>query len=142
MKRKLWALVFTVLLVGMFVPRARADEGNKEVIFSINGPVEMPGRVLAPGRYDLKLAEDNPSVAELWNAKGTKFYGFYETIPVDRSHVTDNVRFKLTETQSNAPERISAWFYPGDVQGNQFLYPAQKPPESEGYASSAQMSVR
>jgi hypothetical protein len=142
MNRKLWALLFSALLLGALIPEARADAGNKEVIFKINGPVEVPGRILNAGRYDLKLVADGDSLAQLWNATGTKFYGFYETIPVDRSRVTDHARIKLAESSSRAPERISAWFYPGDIQGNKLLYAANTAPANESCACTPHLLTR
>jgi len=143
MNRKMWSLVFSVLLLGVFMPRARASVANREVHFKINEPIEVPGRVLNPGRYDLKLASDNGSLAELWNARGSKFYGFYETVPADRSN-PNGLKLKLLASENGSPERLSAWFYPGDIQGNQFLYPARAnaEPANENCACTPHLSTR
>lgn len=123
MNHRLLAIAFGFVLLGsVFAPCARADQDNKEVHFTINGPVEIPGEVLGAGSYELKLGGDGSTVAGLWNIQGTKFYGFFDTIPVDRTH-RGNVRIDFSGSGKNAPERLADWFYPGDRQGNELLYP-------------------
>jgi hypothetical protein len=126
MNRRLLAVAFGFVLLGsVFAPRARADEDNKEVHFTVNTPVEIPGRVLGAGSYDLKLAGEGSTVAGLWNVQGTEFYGFFDTIPIDRTQ-RGNLRIDLSGSGKNAPKRFADWFYPGDKQGNELLYPAVK----------------
>ena len=127
MNRKFWSLMFTGLLLAVFVPRAKADVGTREVKFSINEPVEMPGRVLNPGHYQIRLLKDGSSVAGIWNASGTRLYGFFQTDHVDRMQPANRAKVKLAEANSQSPERIASWFFPGDMQGNALLYPAPKP---------------
>ena len=123
MNHRLLAIALGFVLLGSaFVPLARANQDNKEVHFTINAPVEIPGEVLGAGSYELKLNGDGSTVAGLWNIQGTKFYGFFDTIPVDRSH-RGNVRIDLSGLGKNAPERLADWFYPGDRQGNELRYP-------------------
>lgn len=123
MDRRVLVVALGLTLLGsMFVPNARADEDNKEVHFTINAPVEIPGHVLPAGSYDLKLNGDGSMVAGLWNVQGNKFYGFSDTVPVDRSR-RGNLKIDLSGSGEIAPERLANWFYPGDKQGNELLYP-------------------
>jgi hypothetical protein len=47
MYRKLAVMSFSIFLLGAgFAPQARADEGNKAILFTVNQPVEIPGVVL------------------------------------------------------------------------------------------------
>jgi hypothetical protein len=126
MSYKFLAMMFSmVLLAVLLAPKARADEDNQEIRFSINRPVDIPTSVLPAGHYDLKLMGNGSRVAGVWNASGTKFYGFFETIPVDRYHATSRTKLVLTESVKNAPPRIEEWFYPGDKVGSEILYPAR-----------------
>ncbi len=126
MNYRLLIAVFALLVLGgMLVPSARADEDNKEILITVNRPVEVPTTILPPGRYDLKLLGDGSSVAGLWKADGSHFYGFFETIPVDRNHASGKSKVVLADSGKNAPQRIEEWFYPGDTTGNELLYPAK-----------------
>jgi hypothetical protein len=123
MTRTLLPLLFTLtLMTAVLVPQARADQANREILFRTDAPIEVPGRVLDPGRYELKLVGINDHVAGLWNARGSKFYGFFDTIPVDRQHA-GKLKVDLSGSGENAPKRLSEWFYPGDKTGYELLYP-------------------
>jgi hypothetical protein len=124
MNRKLWGLLSALVLFGgLLVPAAMATEGNKEVLFSVNGPIEMPHRVLPAGRYQLRLMGLGSPIVGVWNASGTHFYGFVETTPVYRNHATGKTKVVLSGSGKYAPKRLEEWFYPGDHTGNELLYP-------------------
>ena len=95
------------------------------------------GEVLRAGSYDLKLNGDGSMVAGLWNVQDTKFYGFFDTIPVDRTQ-RGNLRIDLSGSGKNAPKRLADWFYPGDRQGNELLYPAVRNVEVANCTTSNQ----
>jgi hypothetical protein len=123
MNRRLLAIVFTfAMLICVLVPSARADQDNKAILFSVNAPIEVPGEVLGPGRYELKLQGNGSPVAGIWKADGSQFYGYFETVLVDRSH-RGKSRIVLVGSGKNAPKRIEEWFYTGDKTGNKLLYP-------------------
>ncbi len=117
-------LFLIVVLGGVLIPSAAADEGNKEVFFSVRAPLEVPGRVLKPGRYDLKLQGDGSPVAGLWNASGSRFYGYFDTTLVHRYRAPDNVEIVFTRSAKTAPLKLDEWFYPGGDTGNKLLYPS------------------
>ena len=123
MNRKLTTTMFAIaLLGGLLVPGAVADQGDKAVLFSVNAPVEIPGRVLGPGRYELCLQDDGSPVAEIWSVDRPQFYGYFETVPVDRTHAGRS-RVVLAGSGKHAPKRIQAWFYTSDRSGNELVYP-------------------
>ena len=43
------------LAISTFAPFVRADEWNKYTIITVNQPIQIPDRVLPPGKYVLKL---------------------------------------------------------------------------------------
>ncbi len=124
--RRVLPLALGFLLLGtVFLTPAKADEAHREIHFTINEPIEIPGVVLPAGSYDLKLEGFGNSVAEVWNVRGNQFYGFFDTVPVDRNH-SSKTKVDLSESIKGAPERLTAWFYPGDKTGNEILYPLTK----------------
>ena len=115
-----------VLSVGLFVSPARADSSNQEVQFKVNKPVEIPGRVLDPGTYDIRLLNFGSHIAGVWSPGGRKFYGLVETEPSLRMRRIGKVKVDLAKSGYAAPERIKDWFYPGDEYGNRLVYPSPK----------------
>jgi len=130
-----------LLLGAAFVPCARADAGNKEIHFTVNAPIEIPREVLPPGSYDLKLAQDDNTIAEVWNTQGTHFYGYFNTIQVDRNH-PGKLRIDLSDSARGAPERLADWYYPGDKRGNEILYPPPRNLEMANCAAANQQVAR
>ncbi len=124
MKTRVLTMAFTLaLLGGLLAPRARADANNQEVLFRVDGPVELPGQVLGAGRYQVKLVPDtDQQVAGVWNANGTKCYGFFDIISVDRSPAS-NAKVVLSGSGKVAPKRVKDWFWTGDTIGHEFVYP-------------------
>jgi hypothetical protein len=125
MNRRLVATMFAiVVLAGALVPNAVADQDNKAILFSVDAPVEIPGAMLGPGRYEVKLQGDGSSIAGVWSADGSQFYGFFDTALVNRSHAGPS-KVVLTNSEKNTAQQIAEWFYSGDRTGNKLLYPSK-----------------
>jgi hypothetical protein len=128
-------ITFNALLLGAsmafmaaMVTPMMADEFNKETILEFSGPVEVPGKVLAAGKYVFKIAdsESDRSVVEIFSedAKGAqKLVTTTMAIPDDREKTPGKTIIKFEERPSGSPEAIHSWFYPGDNTGWQFVYP-------------------
>src|SRR5688572_33168079 len=55
----------------VFAPLASADTWNKKTILTVNEPISVPGKVLQPGKYVMKLM-DSPSnrhVVQIFNER-------------------------------------------------------------------------
>ncbi len=127
MNRKMAVIAFAMVLsAGVFASPARADSSNQEVQFKVNQPVEIPGRVLDPGTYDIRLLGFGSHVAGVWSPGGSKFYGLVVTEPTLRMRRLGKARVDLIgKSGYAAPERIKDWFYPGDEYGNRLVYPSK-----------------
>ncbi|MGE5205748.1 MAG: hypothetical protein ACM3PW_09030 [Chlamydiota bacterium] len=126
MFRNLAIMAFGILLAGtVLAPQALANTGNKRMTLTINHPVEIPGCVLTPGRYDLQLMHFGGNVAGVWNASGNHFYGMIPTTPVSRVRGINHTRVDLSKPQDGIA-RIKDFFYPGDDYGYRFVYPSSQ----------------
>ena len=112
------------LLYAVCTPTARADEWNHKTIVTINEPIEVPGRVLEPGKYVFQLmnSQDDRNIVQIWSAHRMHLLDTVLAVPAYRYHVTGRTIFRLDERPSGTPEAIGEWFYPGEHYGDQFVY--------------------
>jgi hypothetical protein len=122
---KIGLAVCVSLVASVFAPNAHADEWNKKTIFTFSAPVEVPGQVLPAGTYMFKLF-DSPSdrnIVQIFNSDGTHLYATIMAIPDYRMTPTGKTVITFSERAQDLPEAVRAWFYPGDLYGNEFVYP-------------------
>src|SRR5215207_10016159 len=121
------AFTATLGLASLFaVPSViMADQWNKKTYITINEAVQVPGKVLQPGRYVLKLAESpsNRHIVQIYNDREDQLQTTVLAIPNYRLQPTGKTEFQWWETPAGQPKAIRAWFYPGDNFGQEFAYP-------------------
>jgi hypothetical protein len=125
MIRKLFFITASAgLLFLALPPAAHASEIDKLTLLTFNHPVALPDVALAPGTYRFELADPtgDQSLVRVMSADGTMSYGTFITIP--DTHAPANHKAVTLEKQpAGTPETITAWFYPGDGVGHEFMYP-------------------
>lgn len=107
------------------VPSASADQWNKKTIITINEAIQVPGKVLQPGKYVMKLL-DSPSnrhIVQVFNEREDQLQTTILAIPNYRLQPTGKTEFQWWETPAGQPKALRAWFYPGDNFGQEFAYP-------------------
>jgi hypothetical protein len=117
--------IVAVSCVGVVVPRtAAADEWDKQTVLTFSRDVEIPGKVLRAGTYVFRLADSpaNRHVVQVFDQAG-KILTTVLTIPTARLTPAADTRVTFEEQQAGAPWPIKQWFYPGDLDGQQFIYP-------------------
>src|SRR6266446_10403893 len=115
-------------LMGATIEPMRADEWNKETKLEFSGPVEVPGKVLAAGKYVFKLAdsESDRNIVQIFSEDthgDQKFVTTIMAIPDYREDTPEKTIIQFEERPSGSPEAIHSWFYPGDNTGWEFVYP-------------------
>src|SRR5271165_2268280 len=125
MNRFALAIASIGLLGAALAPTARADEWNKRTILTVNEPIQVPGEVMQPGKYVMKLL-DSPSIrhiVQIFNADEQHLQTTILAIPNYRLEPTGKTQFQFWETPPGQPKALRAWFYPGDNFGQEFAYP-------------------
>ena len=125
MKQLVLALASIGLLGVAIAPSARADEWNKKTILTVNETIQVPNKVLPPGKYVIKLL-DSPSnrhVVQIFDGDETHLLTTILAIPNYRLQPTGKTVFGFWETPPGQPKALRAWFYPGDNFGQEFAYP-------------------
>jgi hypothetical protein len=111
------------------VPATRADVWNKKTILTINESIQLPNKVLEPGKYVMKLM-DSPSnrhIVQVFNEDESQLLTTVLALPNYRLQPTGETHFTFWETVSGEPKPLRSWFYPGDNFGQEFAYPKIAP---------------
>ncbi|HLK19065.1 MAG TPA: hypothetical protein VKT81_08915 [Bryobacteraceae bacterium] len=125
MKQLVLAVASIGLLGVAIAPSARADQWNKKTILTVNETIQVPNKVLPPGKYVIKLL-DSPSnrhVVQIFNGDESQLLTTILAIPNYRLQPTGKTVFGFWETPPGQPKALRAWFYPGDNFGQEFAYP-------------------
>ena len=99
-------------------------EWNKQTIFTFSRDVEIPGKVLAAGTYVFKLA-DSPAdrhVVQVFD-ENRRIVATVLTISGQRLTAAQEPQIRLEEQPAGAPFPIKTWFHPGELGGEEFVYP-------------------
>ena len=127
MYRKMFTGMIGLMLLGgaFFVPKVRADESDKKTIMTINEPIQVPGKVLPAGTYVLKVLDSNDrTLVTIYNADETHLITMVQGIPDFRQETPGKAILQVEDRPDGGPEALTAWFYPGDNFGVEFVYPA------------------
>jgi LPXTG-motif cell wall-anchored protein len=124
---KAFALASCVGLFGAaFAPTTlNADQWNKRTILTVNEPIQVPNKVLQPGKYVMRLL-DSPSnrhIVQIFDENEQRLVTTVLAIPNYRLQPTGDTQFGFWETPAGQPKALRSWFYPGDNFGQEFAYP-------------------
>jgi len=107
----------------------KADDYDKKTVVTFDQPTEVPGIVLQPGKYVIKLlnSSSNRHIAEVMNERMDHLYALTFTTAAERlSPIRESENKKILtfyEGKNGQPQAIRQWFWPGDTIGQEFLYP-------------------
>ena|SRR5215204_1749701 len=125
-----------VVILGLFMPAtAAARPVDSRTYFTFSSPVELPGVMLHEGEYLFRIIDTTGSrrIVQVLSADGSQVYGMFHTIPAQRlDEPSEEAAVRFWEAPSALPPAIKTWWYPGDSQGREFLYPEERHPESRG----------
>ena len=127
--------MFCAALIGAtLAPSARADDWNRETVFTFSTPVEIPGvhlagwGVLPAGTYVFKILDSKSDrhIVQIFSEDKLTVYATILAIPNFRLKATDKTVMTFRERSAGQPEALRAWFYPGRNWGEEFVYPKPK----------------
>jgi len=127
MKRfSLWQLGALAGALACMAPLASlADDYDKKTIVTLSETTEVPGIVLQPGTYVIKLlnSSSNRHIAEIMNERMDHLYALTFTVPAEKVTRTGKTVLTFYEGSNGRPPALRKWFWPGDVIGQEFVYP-------------------
>jgi len=135
-------LTASLALIGLSMTAARADDWDKQMVLRFNEPVQVPGKVLQPGKYVFRLADSdsNRNIVRIFSVdeRGRQdFVSTILTIPDFRLQTPDKPLVQFEERHLGDPEAIESWFYPGDNNGWRFVYPKSEQLEATNIVTPA-----
>jgi len=121
----------SVLVAAFFVTMAPAPAGaentDKLANLTFNVPVQIPGVMLDAGTYRFRLADEGRKVIQVTSHDGLRIYGAFHTMPVNRVEATDHPTVTFRETPAGVPPAVASFFYSGEHDGYEFMYPRGGP---------------
>jgi len=115
--------IFLGLTISTLLSSANADDWNKETIVTLNSSVRVPGKVLVPGTYVLKLL-DSPSdrnIVLVYNENEDELIATIQAIRAYRVNTPDQTILMFDDPEAAVP-MLKKWFYPGQNDGWEFVY--------------------
>jgi len=111
-----------VLALAALSPLMKADEYDRKTIISLSQPLEVPGAVLQPGTYVMKLftSSSNRHIVQFMNDKQL---ALTFAIAAERVRPAEKTLLTMYEGGQGSPQALRTWYYPGDTVGQEFLYP-------------------
>jgi LPXTG-motif cell wall-anchored protein len=119
------AAAIGVLATMSFPIASMADDYDKKTIITITEPLEVPGIVLQPGKYVFKLlnSSSNRHIVEVMNERMDHLYALTFTAAARKIQPKGRTVLTFYEGKGNQPHAIRQWYWPGDLDGQEFLYP-------------------
>ena len=131
-RRTLAGVIAGILFaVGGVVSHAYGSEMDEGTMITFAQPVEIPGQVLGPGSYYFVRIDhgNSPDVnlIQIFNSDQTKLLATIQTVTTERRLDTSGKTvLTFAETAKDAPLALRSWFYPGSLEGHEFLYPKRE----------------
>lgn len=123
--KKFAALAFLLAFL-IVLPVVRADDWDQATRFTFGQSVQIPGRVLPAGTYFFQLADGNNRHIVRIFGEDRGLLATVFTVPRQRQGRSAEVAITLAGRGATQPEAIVAWFYLGETEGHEFLYPKQQ----------------
>lgn len=123
-RRHIYSIPFAAAVLAASLSVVRADTWDKKTTVSFSQPVEVPGAILQPGRYVMKLVDSQSDrhVVQFTNERQNHVYATTIAVPAYRTQVTGHTVITFYEAAAGQPEPIRNWYYPGDNFGQEFVY--------------------
>jgi hypothetical protein len=124
----LGGLMLSVCLLTLGVG-AQDNFREKATKVTVTEPMQVPGgTVLTPGVYIFRLNDSNANrhIVQIFTEDESKLVTTVLAVPNSRLEPTDNGIMTYEERPVGEPVALGAWFYSGQTDGQQFVYPRRK----------------
>jgi hypothetical protein len=126
------ALFFAAGTSSTLTAASPAEQWFKKSVITLTDLSEVPGMVVEPGTYVLKADEQSAfsrTTIELLNQDETLTLTTFVAVADHRQRPDYDTVFSYFPGVTNGPKPIQTWFYPGDMNGYEFVYPKARAKE-------------
>src|SRR3954463_4447845 len=111
------------LTAGMATAQSTPSDRTTFVTFS--GPVSVPGMTLPAGTYTFRLADSQADrhIVQIFDKEGAKLFTTLLAVPAQRNEPGGDPVITFKETPSDRPPAVHYWYYAGEREGNELVYP-------------------
>ena len=119
------AILSAAMVLGAAGQYPPGDQWNKKSILKSDRRIELPGIVLEPGTYVIKLQEggEKRSIVQVLNREENRVLATFVALPDHRVRPEGDVEFSFHQTGANGQRVVQSWFYASDLVGLEFVYP-------------------
>ena len=123
-RRHIYSIPLAAAALAASLSVVHADTWDKKTIVNFSQPVEVPGAILQPGKYVMKLVDSQSDrhVVQFTNERQNHVYATTIAVPAYRTQVTGRTVITFYEAAAGQAEPIRNWYYPGDNFGQEFVY--------------------
>lgn len=135
--QKTLSMIAFLLAIAIMLPVVHANDWSQTTRFTFSQPVQIPGRVLQAGTYRFQLADDDSRhLVQIFREDRTLVATLYSVPRLRDGHSAD-AAITLASRGAAQPQAIVAWYFAGETQGHELLYPRQ---ENRELARAAQIT--
>jgi hypothetical protein len=117
-------VVFALALASLVgISNAHASEFDQATKFTFSQPVQIPGKVLPAGTYWFVVPA--PDMIQVFSSDRSRLYATLLTISAETLRPAEKTTVTFADRGTMQPGAIVTWFYPGRINGHEFLYPKQ-----------------
>jgi len=111
-------------LLATFSPTTNADQWDKKTYVTFSDSVEIPGQILPAGTYVFKLFNSSSErhIVQIFTEDERELIATVLAIPAQRPDPRGHTTITFDERPGNSPMALHAWFYPGYMIGQEFVY--------------------
>ena len=129
---KIMRAMSAVLMCLAIAQIVEAQTGRRQTKVRFSAPIEIPNpstksgvMTLPPGEYIFAMVDTGTShhVVRVTDPTGKTVHSQVLTIPDYRLSATSKTVMYLGERPAGSPAAIKSWFYPGETNGERFIYP-------------------
>jgi len=116
-------LAALTLTAGAAMAQTMPADRLTKVTFS--GPVSVPGMTLPAGTYTFRIADSDADrhIVQIFDKDSMKLYTTLLAIPAQRAEASGDPVITFKETPADRAPALRYWYYAGDTDGNEFVYP-------------------